>query len=585
MNKWFFDILNVIMTYKETKQRQIATLCGYSLGMVNKGIRALTEDGYLDESGCVTEKGSNYILEHSPKSAVILAAGYGMRMVPINTEVSKGLVEVEGVPLVERHIQHLQEVGVQDIYIVVGFLKEQYEYLIDMYGVKLIVNRDYREKNNLFSVYRAIKHIRNTYIIPCDIWCKENPFRKYEARSWYMVSERMKKSQVRLNRKNELVQLEKKGIGNQMVGIAYISVDEADDFAECCVEYALQETYDSCFWEEVLYENGKMMIPARVVAEDFAVEINTYEDLRELDGSSNHLRNDAIEVIMDVMNVDVADITEITVLKKGMTNRSFLFNCKGKRYIMRIPGEGTSELINRKQEAAVYNLVAGQGICDEVVYMNPENGYKITEYIPNVRVCDETSVEDLTKCMKKLRDFHACKYKVGHDFDLFGQMEYYESLWKEPSVYRDYETTKANVLSLKSYIDSQEIEKILCHIDANHDNFLFSKAEDGSEQLYLIDWEYAGMQDAHVDIAMFCIYAMYEREQVERLIDIYFENHCPPAIRKKIYAYIAICGLLWSNWCEYKRQLGVEFGEYSLKQYRYAKEYYRLFENCKEENM
>lgn len=582
MNNQLCDILNTIVLYKETKQREIAKLCGYSLGMVNKCVRALMEEGYLEESGFVTQKGESYVETRSPKSAVILAAGFGMRMVPINTEVSKGLVEVCGEPLVERHIKHLHQAGVRDIYIVVGFLKEQYEYLMDLYDVKLIVNRDYKEKNNLSSVYRALKHINNTYIIPCDIWCRENPYRKYETHSWYMVSGHMKNSQVRLNRKNELIRTDKTGIGNQMIGISYISVDEADKLTAKCTEYAKNEAYNDCFWEEALYEEDKMLIPARLVSDDFAVEINTFEDLRELDVNSNHLRNDAIEVIMEIMNVDVNDITEITVLKKGMTNRSFLFNCQGKRYIMRIPGEGTSELINRKQEADVYGFIAGQGICDEIIYMNPENGYKITEYIPNARVCDCDSVEDLEKCMNKLRDFHSRKYTVEHEFDLFGQINYYESLWNEESIYRDYETTKKNVLSLKEYIDGQNVEKILCHIDANHDNFLFSKGEDGEERLYLIDWEYAGMQDAHVDIAMFCIYAMYEREQVERLIDIYFQNNCPPNIRKKIYAYIAICGLLWSNWCEYKRQLGVEFGEYSLKQYRYAKEYYRIFQAFEE---
>ena len=69
---------------------------------------------------------------------MILAAGYGMRMVPINMEVPKGLLEVDGEPLIERLIKQLHEVGVTEIYVVVGFLKEQYEYLIDEYGVKLI---------------------------------------------------------------------------------------------------------------------------------------------------------------------------------------------------------------------------------------------------------------------------------------------------------------------------------------------------------------------------------------------------------------------------------------------------------------
>ena len=83
------------------------------------------------------------------------------------------------------------------------------------------------------------------------------------------------------------------------------------------------------------------------------------------------------------------------------------------------------------------------------------------------------------------------------------------------------------------------------------------------------------MQDPHVDIAMFCIYSLYGKKQVDHLIDLYFQGRCAHMTRVKIYAYIAICGLLWSNWCEFKRNLGVEFGEYSLRQYRFAKDYYR----------
>ena len=140
---------------------------------------------------------------------------------------------------------------------------------------------------------------------------------------------------------------------------------------------------------------------------------------------------------------------------------------------------------------------------------------------------------------------------------------------------KDYEKTKANVLSLKSYIDAHAGEKVLTHIDAVPDNFLFVE-KDGKEEIRLIDWEYAGMQDPHVDVAMFCIYSLYNKRQVDRLIAAYFTEGCSDETRIKIYCYIAACGLLWSNWCEYKRNLGVEFGEYSLRQYRYAKDYYRI---------
>ena len=174
--------------------------------------------------------------------------------------------------------------------------------------------------------------------------------------------------------------------------------------------------------------------------------------------------------------------------------------------------------------------------------------------------------------MAKLKEFHSLGLKVGHSFDIFGMIDFYESLWKhETSIYKDYSSTKENVMLLRSYIDVQPKECCLTHIDAVPDNFLFS-----DEGLRLIDWEYAGMQDPHVDIAMFCIYSLYDREQCDRLIDIYFDGSCPEAVRTKIYCYIAACGLLWSNWCEYKHDLGIEFGEYSLCQYRFAKDFYKI---------
>ena len=179
--------------------------------------------------------------------------------------------------------------------------------------------------------------------------------------------------------------------------------------------------------------------------------------------------------------------------------------------------------------------------------------------------------------MNKLRSFHDLKLKVNHRFDLFEQIDFYETLWEgKSSVYRDYQKTKAEVFALKNYIDKYADDEVLTHIDAVPDNFLFCTDSSGNEDIRLIDWEYAGMQDPHVDIAMFSIYAFYTREQIDQLIDIYFNGNCPDTTRIKIYCYVAIAGLLWSNWCEYKRNLGVDFGEYSLKQYRYAKEYSRL---------
>ena len=580
MNKQESDILNALLLEPFINQRILAEVSGHSLGVVNRSLKELIKAGYLNEAISPTAKAVSEYKNKTPKRAIILAAGFGMRMVPINTEMPKGLLEVNGEPLIERIIKQLHEVGIQEIYVVVGFMKEKYEYLMDEYGVELVVNPDYASKNNLHSLKLVKEHLENAYIVPCDIWCDRNPFHRHELYSWYMVSDLVEnESNVRVNRKMELVTVSENVGGNAMIGISYLTKEDSDTVSTRIKELCKKPQYDGSFWEEALYNKDRMIVTARVVHSADVVEINTYEQLREIDSDSNQLKTDAIHLICEALSAKPEDITDITVLKKGMTNRSFLFTCKGKKYIMRIPGEGTDQLINRRQEASVYHAIADKNICDDIAYINPENGYKITEFLEGAHVCDPTDCEEVKKCMSRLRDFHAMKLKVAHEFDIFGQMEFYETLWDgTPSVYKDYEKTKANVWSLKPYIDAHAGEKILTHIDAVPDNFLFVQ-KNGKEEIRLIDWEYAGMQDPHVDIAMFCIYSLYNKRQVDRLIAAYFTDGCDDATRIKIYCYIAACGLLWSNWCEYKRNLGVEFGEYSLRQYRYAKDYYRIVQD------
>lgn len=579
MNKQESDILNALLLEPFINQRILAEVSGHSLVVVNRSLKELIKENYVDDTIHLTEKAITESRQRAPQRAVILAAGFGMRMVPINTEVPKGLLEVNGEALIERIIKQLHEVGIKEIYVVVGFMKEKYEYLIDEYGVELVVNTDYTAKNNLHSIKLVKQYLENAYIVPCDVWCDRNPFRRYELYSWYMVSDIVdNESDVRVNRKMELVTTRAKSAGNAMIGISYLVKEDAEVVKRRIEELCASPAYDGCFWEETLYHNSRMFVAARVVHSTDVVEINTYEQLRELDADSDQLKSQALRIISEELRCGSEDIVDIEVLKKGMTNRSFLFRVFGEKYIMRIPGEGTDQLINRAEEALVYSAIAGRSLCDDPIYINPQNGYKITKYIEGVRCCDPENIDDLRLCMKKLRRFHALALSVPHKFDIFEKIDFYESLWGElKSIYKDYETTKQNVLRLKPYIDRHKGKAQLTHIDAVPDNFLFDPNAEGEMSIQLTDWEYAGMQDKHVDIAMFAIYSLYNKPSIDRLIDIYFEEEggCDKTTRAKIYCYVAACGLLWSNWCEYKRNLGVEFGEYSLRQYRYAKDFFR----------
>ncbi|WP_267202219.1 phosphotransferase [Limosilactobacillus kribbianus] len=568
MNGKLLKIFKMRLAHPQATQRELAQLVGLSLGKVNQGLDQLKQLGLLNAQSELTSAGQDYIECHHPQRAVILAAGYGMRMVPINTEEPKGLLEVNGEPLIERVIKQLHHKQIRDIQIVVGFMKEHYEYLIDKYDVQLIVNAHYAEWKNIYSLYLARHSLANSYILPCDIWFKNNPFSTIEDRSWYLFADEEAADSVwRVNSQGKVSRAKKQT--NRMVGLAYINDQDAGKLVKRLAEHEQSQQGLREFWEEALVNQGKFQIDGKLISADDYTEINSYEELRDLDGSSNHLKNDAISAIEQSLDVSVQEIHDIRVLKKGMTNRSFIFRCRGKHYIMRIPGEGTAKLINRQQEYDVYQQIKKLSYVERTLYLNPQNGYKLTQFIENSHNCDAQNWDEVHQCMQLLRHMHNQKLKVDHQFDAFKQLEFYEQLRHGQSAYRDYAEVKARVLALKKFIDFQDKEWTLCHIDANPDNFVFDQDND----LYLIDWEYAGMQDPHIDIAMFAIYAIYNQEQLDRLIDSYFEKSIDQQVRYKIYAYVAVCGLLWSNWCEYKQSLGLDFGEYSLAQYRYAKEY------------
>lgn len=582
------DILYNIYHDPFVNQRILSETSGHSLGVVNRSLKRLIARGYLDENARLTSRSHDLFRSRAPQNAIILAAGFGMRMVPINITTPKALIEVNGERLIDRIINQLHEVGVMDITVVVGFMKDCFEYLIDEYGVNLAYAADYTSSNNLHSLNTVVDKIKNTYIVPCDIWCDRNPFRRNELYSWYMVSDLVdENSDVRVNRKMELVKVASNAGGNGMIGISYLTDIEAETVRERIKTFALNSSYNDKFWEEALYTDDRMIVQARVVHAADVVEINTYEQLRDLDSDSNQMKSEALQTIIKELGCQGEDIVDFEALKKGMTNRSFLFRiARGERagkYIMRLPGEGTDQLIDRSAETMVYQAIKGYNFCDDPIYINPANGYKITRYIEGVHCCDPDNIDDLHLCMKKLKRFHNMNVDgkhltVSHTFDLFERIDFYESLWGgNPSIYHDYEKTKENCKRLRAYIDRHKEPFQLTHIDAVPDNFLFDPEAVGELSIQLTDWEYAGMQDKHVDIAMFSIYSMYDKSQVDRLIDIYFEEDggCDKVTRAKIYCYVAVCGLIWSNWCEYKRNLGVEFGEYSLYQYRYGKDFFR----------
>lgn len=601
-----------ILERPQITQRELAQAMDISLGSTNRLIKECLERNLMvvlaDGRYEITSEGREYLEPYRVDGAVIIAAGFGSRFVPLTFETPKGLLEVFGERMIERQIRQLHQAGVTDITIVVGYLKEKFEYLIDKYNVKLLYNREYASKNTLATIYHARRLFkgRNMYLLASDNWMRENMYHAYECCSWYSsVYQEGDTSEwcLSFNKKGKISRVEIGGRDSWvMYGPAFFRKEWSEYYLPVLEAYYSIPGTEQFHWENVymdlvngtalrrLRESGLSHLQGRPLKEygpeqekltlyinrqdsRQVYEFENLEELRRFDTRyQNHSDNEAMELVSRVLHIPEADIRHIRCLKSGMTNQSFLFSVSGKQYICRIPGPGTEFLINRRQEAAVYDAVQPLGITEHVIYLNGENGYKISEYYDGARNSDASSWQDVNRCMALLRQVHRADIHVEHRFNIRERIEFYEKLCMTHGgiPVEDYNAVKEKMTDLMDRLDAMNRPETLSHIDSVADNFLF--LADGS--LRLIDWEYAGMCDPLIDVAMCAIYSYYDEEQTDHLIDLYLERKPTAQEAAVIYSYVALGGFLWSLWAVYKSHIGEEFGEYTLIMYRYAKRYY-----------
>ena len=173
-------------------QRELAQALDVSLGTANNLVKECISEHLIALAGAggayeLLPAGLELLKQYKVDGALIIAAGFGSRFVPLTFEMPKGLLEVFGERMIERQIRQLHEVGVQNITIVVGYLKEKFEYLIDKYDVKLLYNPEYSSKNTLTTIYRAREVLRgrNMYVLSSDNWMRHNMYHAYEGGAWY----------------------------------------------------------------------------------------------------------------------------------------------------------------------------------------------------------------------------------------------------------------------------------------------------------------------------------------------------------------------------------------------------------------
>ena len=222
------------------------------------------------------------------KNAIILAAGTSSRFVPISFEIPKSLLKVRGEILIERQIKQLQEAGIYDITVVVGYKKELFYYLKDKYNVSIVNNEDYHIYNNTSSLMRVLDKLENTYICSSDNYFTKNVFLEDEEQAYY--------SAIYINGKTDeyCIQYDKEElitevtIGGEnsyvMLGHVYFDKVFSDSFKEILKnEYKTEETKKK-LWEQVYIKYiSSLKMKIKKYPDGVIFEFDSLEELRRFE--------------------------------------------------------------------------------------------------------------------------------------------------------------------------------------------------------------------------------------------------------------------------------------------------------------
>lgn len=230
-------------------------------------------------------------------NAILMASGLGSRMAPLTATKPKPLIEVNHKPMIETIIEALEEIHIGHIYVVVGYLAEQFNYLPEKYNnVSLVNNPDFKTINNISSVYYASRYLKNDecYICESDLYVSDkNIFKQNLAESCYFGKMKKGFSADWLFDLDDQDYICRVGKGGQdkynMVGLSYFTKTDASILADAIQEAYGREGYESLFWDDVVNNNlDKLKLRVHPVLDNQIIEIDTVEELNKVNQEVIH---------------------------------------------------------------------------------------------------------------------------------------------------------------------------------------------------------------------------------------------------------------------------------------------------------
>ena len=289
MTRKEFDVLTFLeRNTGKINQRNIAEGIGVSLGSVSRVLRSLTEGGYITNY-MLTEAGYTALEPYRVKRAVFIAAGFGSRLVPITLNTPKPLVRVNGKRMIDTLLDAVVAAGIEEIYIVRGYLGEQFDQLLYKYpNIKFIENPLYNEANNISSALLARHLMQNAYILEADLFLS-NPdlITKYQYTSNYLGVPTDYTDDWCFETKNKVITKVKVGGNNchHMYGVSYWNHEAGEKLYDDIKKVYEMPGGKERYWDQVPLEYclRNYTVEVRECTFDDIVEIDSFADLKKVD--------------------------------------------------------------------------------------------------------------------------------------------------------------------------------------------------------------------------------------------------------------------------------------------------------------
>jgi thiamine kinase-like enzyme len=260
----------------------------------------------------------------------------------------------------------------------------------------------------------------------------------------------------------------------------------------------------------------------------------------------------------------------------GLTNRVFRVDHMGEQYVLRLPGKGTEEYINRDNELHAAKAAAKAGVSPDVVYGDAASGILITRLVDDSITMSPAKFRSIdgapARAGEVLKRLHASEAQFNFRFELFAMIDEYLKVLvtKDAELPKGYHDVVKEAETVRAALKAHPLPLSACHCDPLCENFL----DQHESRMWIVDWEYSGMNDPMWDLGDLSVEGSFTAAQEHEMISAYFGGEPTPTEHGRIIIYKAMCDLLWTLWglIQHANQNPVDdFWAYSVNRFERCK--------------